>query len=56
VFSREAAAVAAKAVEQGIAALPATYDEEYRRAGEIIKRSRNITQMMMDEGFIEETE
>ena len=52
VFSREAAAVAAKAVEQGIAALPATYDEEYHRAGEIIKRSRNITQMMMDEGFI----
>jgi malate dehydrogenase (oxaloacetate-decarboxylating) len=52
VFSREAAAVAAKAVEQGIAALPATYDEEYHRAGEIIKRSRNMTQMMMDEGFI----
>ena len=56
VFSREAAAVAAKAVEQGIAGCPATYEEEYHRAGEIIKRSRNITQMMMDEGFIEETE
>ncbi len=56
VFSREAAAVAAKAVEQGIAALPATYAEEYHRAGEIIKRSRNMTQMMMDEGFIKETE
>src|SRR3990172_8757789 len=56
VFSREAAAVAAKAVEQGIAALPATYDEEYHRAGEIIKSSRNMTQMMMDEGFIKETE
>jgi malate dehydrogenase (oxaloacetate-decarboxylating) len=56
VFSREAAAVAAKAVEQGIAALPATYDEEYRRAGEIIKRSRNMTQMMMDEGFIAQGE
>jgi len=52
VFSREAAAVAAKAVEQGIAGCPATYEEEYHRAGEIIKRSRNITQMMMDEGFI----
>jgi malate dehydrogenase (oxaloacetate-decarboxylating) len=56
VFSREAAAVAAKAVEQGIAGCPATYEEEYRRAGEIIKRSRNVTQMMMDEGFIQETE
>src|SRR5574341_1029403 len=56
VFSREAAAVAVKAVEQGIAGCPATYAEEYHRAGEIIKRSRNITQMMMDEGFIKETE
>jgi malate dehydrogenase (oxaloacetate-decarboxylating) len=52
VFSREAAAVAVKAVEQGIAGCPTTYEEEYHRAGEIIKRSRSMTQTMMDEGFI----
>ncbi|MBM4422202.1 MAG: NADP-dependent malic enzyme [Chloroflexi bacterium] len=56
VFPREAAAVAAKAVEQGIARLHSTYDEEYERASFIIKRARNITQTMMEEGYIEETE
>jgi malate dehydrogenase (oxaloacetate-decarboxylating) len=55
VFPREAAAVAAKAVEQGIARQPATYDEEYQRAAAIIRRSRNLTQTMMEEGFIEAT-
>ncbi len=53
VFPREAAAVAAKAVEQGIARKPATHDEEYQRAAAIIRRSRNLTQTMMEEGFIE---
>jgi malate dehydrogenase (oxaloacetate-decarboxylating) len=56
VFPREAAAVAAKAVEQGLARLPATYDEEYHRAAEIIRRSRAITQTMMAEGYIAETD
>jgi malate dehydrogenase (oxaloacetate-decarboxylating) len=56
VFPREAAAVAVKAVEQGLAGCPTNYDEEYHRAGDIIKRSRNVTQMMMHEGFIEATE
>lgn len=52
VFPREAAAVAVKAVDQGIARCPATHEEEYRRAAAIIKRSRDLTQAMMAEGFI----
>ncbi|HLB47291.1 MAG TPA: NADP-dependent malic enzyme [Anaerolineales bacterium] len=56
VFPREAAAVAVKAVEQGIARCPTTHDEEYQRAAAIIRRSRNLTQTMMEEGFIEKAE
>jgi malate dehydrogenase (oxaloacetate-decarboxylating) len=52
VFPREAAAVAAKAVEEGLARKPMTYDEELKNAEQIIRRSRNLTAMMMDEGFI----
>jgi malate dehydrogenase (oxaloacetate-decarboxylating) len=52
VFPREAAAVAVKAVEQGVARLATTHDEEYQRAASIIRRSRDLTRMMMDEGFI----
>ena len=52
VFPREAAAVAAKAVEEGVARKPMTYDEEFRNASEIIGRSRNLTKAMMAEGFI----
>jgi malate dehydrogenase (oxaloacetate-decarboxylating) len=52
VFPREAAAVAAKAVEQGLAGKPATYVEEYERAAKIIKRSRDLTQSMMEDGSI----
>jgi malate dehydrogenase (oxaloacetate-decarboxylating) len=54
VFPREAAAVAAKAVEQGLARLPRTFDEEYHHATAIIKRSRDLTGMMMKEDFIPE--
>jgi malate dehydrogenase (oxaloacetate-decarboxylating) len=53
IFPREAAAVAMKAQEQGLARLSSTYDEEFARASAIIKRSRAMTQMMMDEHFIE---
>ncbi|HSB88671.1 MAG TPA: NADP-dependent malic enzyme [Anaerolineales bacterium] len=52
VFPREAAAVAAKAVEEDVARKPMTYDEEFRNASEIIGRSRNLTKSMMAEGFI----
>jgi malate dehydrogenase (oxaloacetate-decarboxylating) len=54
VFPREAAAVAMKAVEQGLARILTTYEEEFERASTIIKRSRNLTQMMMEEHFIAE--
>jgi malate dehydrogenase (oxaloacetate-decarboxylating) len=53
VFPREAAAVAMKAVEQGLARISMTYEEAYNHAHKIIKRSRELTRMMMQEGFIE---
>ncbi|MGB8647530.1 MAG: NADP-dependent malic enzyme [Anaerolineae bacterium] len=52
VFPREAAAVAAKAVEQGLARKVLTYAQEYELAGRIIKGSRDLTEMMMKDGFI----
>jgi malate dehydrogenase (oxaloacetate-decarboxylating) len=52
VFPREAAAVAAKAVEEGIARVPLTYEEELKNAEKIIRRSRELTQHMMAENFI----
>ncbi len=52
VFPREAAAVAVKAVEQGLARLQLTYEQEFEQASQIIKRSRDLTQRMMEEGFI----
>ena len=52
VFPREAAAVAMKAIEQGVARLETTHEEELARASEMIKTSREMTQMLMSEGFI----
>lgn len=52
VFPREAAAVAMKAQEQGVARVTKSYDEEFEQASAIIKRARNLTQRMMEEGFI----
>ena len=54
VFPREAAAVAVKAVEQGIARKTVTYEEEYRHSADIIRRSRDMTHMAMKEGYIQE--
>jgi len=54
VFPKEAAAVAMKAIEQGIARIECTYEEEFKRASTIIKRSRDMTKRMMEEGFIAE--
>ena len=51
---REAAAVAMKAVEQGLARIETTYEQEFQRAMHIIKRSRDMTKRMMEEGFIPE--
>ncbi len=54
VFPREAAAVAMKAIEQGLARIQTTYEQEFERATQIIKRSRDLTKRMMEEGFIAE--
>lgn len=54
VFPREAAAVAMKAIEQGLARIECTYEEEFQRAAKIIKRSRDMTKRMMEDGFIPE--
>lgn len=54
VFPREAVAVAMKAQEQGVARLNMDYDDLYNHARKVIKRSRDLTHMMMAEGFIEE--
>ena len=54
VFPREAAAVAMKAVEQDLATIPTTYEAELENAKRIIKRSRDLTGMMMKENFIAE--
>lgn len=54
VFPREAAAVAMKAVEQKVARLDTTYDAEFNRASSLIQAARNMTQLLMDKGFIPE--
>lgn len=54
VYPREAAAVGKKAQEQGLAQNIRSYDELLDNAIDMIKRSRSITQIMMQEGFIPE--
>jgi len=54
VYPREAAAVGIKAQEQGLARIQMSYDELLQNAYKIIGRSRKLTQMMMDQGFIAE--
>jgi len=54
VFPREAAAVAMKAQEQGVARLTMSYEELFENARTVIKRSRDLTHMMMSEGYIPE--
>ncbi len=54
VYPREAAAVAMKAQEQGLSRLQKSYDELLENAYAIIRRSRDLTQMMMKQGFIPE--
>jgi len=53
VFPREAVAVAMKAQEQGVANLKLDHDTLYEHAHKIIKRSRDLTHMMMEEQFID---
>ncbi|GAB4473052.1 MAG: NADP-dependent malic enzyme [Anaerolineae bacterium] len=52
VFPREAAAVAMKAQQQGLARLETTYEAEFERASTIIRAAREMTQLLMREGFI----
>ncbi len=52
VFPREAVAVATKAIAQGIARLKPSRQELYDHAMGIIKKSRDITQTLMKEGYI----
>jgi len=54
VFPKEAASVAMKAIEQGLARIEMTYEAEFANATKIIKRSRDMTKRMMQEGFITE--
>lgn len=52
VFPHEAAAVAMKAQEQDLASIPTTYEGELENAKNIIRRSRDLTKMMMEKNFI----
>lgn len=52
VYPREAAAVGMAAQEQKVARLSKSYDELLNHAMAIIERSRNLTRVMMKEGFI----
>lgn len=52
IFPREAAAVGMKAQEQGLAHIEMSYDELFDQATRIIRRSRELTQTMMSDGFI----
>jgi len=54
VFPREAAAVGMKAQEQGLASIQMSYEELLQNAVNIIKRSRDLTERMMEEKFIPE--
>ncbi len=54
IFPREAAAVGMKAQEQGVARLEKSYEELYEHANRMIGRSRRLTKLMMEEGFIAE--
>jgi malate dehydrogenase (oxaloacetate-decarboxylating) len=52
VYPREAVAVAMKAQEQGVARLTISAADEMEQASAMIRRARNINQVMMREGLI----
>lgn len=52
VYPREAVAVGMKAIEQGVARLEISEDKLYEKASATIKKAREETQCLMDEGFI----
>ncbi|MFQ5710834.1 MAG: malic enzyme-like NAD(P)-binding protein, partial [Candidatus Geothermarchaeales archaeon] len=53
VYPREATAVALQAIKEGLARLKLSRQEIYERSSAIIKRSRDLTQFMMKEKFIQ---
>ena len=52
VYPKEAAAVGMKAIELGIARKTLSEKEIFDQATQIIKRSRLMTSLLMEEGFI----
>ena len=54
VFPKMAATVGVEAQREGIAGLEKDYDELFESAKTIIQRSRNLTELMMEKGFIPE--
>ncbi len=54
VFPREAVAVGMKAISQGIARIKPSRQELYNHAISIIKKSREVTQLLMKQGFIQQ--
>lgn len=52
VFAEEAAAVGLKAQEQGVARLTRTREELFQSAHDAIRRSRDMTKLMMQNGII----
>jgi len=53
VFPREAAAVGVKAQEQGLARLSLSHAELLSRAEQTIRQAQDMTQFLMDKGFIQ---
>lgn len=52
VFPNEAAEVASQAIADGVARISMNWDEAYNRAKEDIDYSRNLTNLLMERGFI----
>jgi malate dehydrogenase (oxaloacetate-decarboxylating) len=52
VFPREAAAVAVKAQEQGVARLSISWDQIRQHAAKLIRGAQEATQILMREGYI----
>ncbi|KKM12542.1 malate dehydrogenase [Clostridiales bacterium PH28_bin88] len=52
VYPRVAAATGTKAVEQGLARINLTWDELFNIATQMIKESRDMTRLLMENGFI----
>ena len=51
-FPHEAVAFGMKAIEEGVAGITMTRDELFEKASKIIKRARDETKMLKDNGFI----